>query len=133
MAAPTSQRLRASVMLSLGDTDGDIPPCLNFAELTTATANSWLRLPLDLAASAVNQSLNLATYFTSVSWIAVVDKGGTGLLVGTASGTSGRCNVAASKMLLFCNGDATPPTIYIDNVSGTDAAFVEVYAFGTQS
>ncbi len=133
MAAPSNQRMRTSISMSLGDTDGDIPPILNFAELTTAQANSWLRLPLDLAASATNQTLNLATYFTSVTWIAVVDKGGTGLLVGTATGTSGRCKVAASKMLAFCNGDATPPTLYIDNVSSTDAAFVEVYAFGTQS
>lgn len=133
MAAPSNQRLRASVALSLGDVDGDLPPLLNFAELTTAQANSWLRLPLDLAASAVNQTVNLATYFSSVSYIAVVDKGGTGLLVGTATGISGRCKVAANKLFVYCNGDATPPTLYIDNVSTTDAAFVEVYAFGTQS
>lgn len=132
MAAPTAVRMRANMAFSLGNTDADIPPIFNFAELTTETANNYAKYSLELAASATNQTVSLSQ-FTTVTWIVIVDRGGTGLLAGTASGTSGRMNIKASKLLAFSNGNATPPTIYLDNVSTTDAAFVDVYVFGTQS
>ena len=132
MAAPTAVRMRANIALTPGDTDGDIPSILNFAELTTETANNYAKYSVELAASATNQTVSLSS-FTTVTWIAVVDRGGTGLLVGTATGTTGRMTVKASKLALWSNGAGTPPTIYLDNVSVTDSAFVDVYVFGTQS
>lgn len=133
MAAPSTSRVRAELMLALGSDEDSMLSALNFSELSTVVANQIQKFGKKYAASAVNQTLDLSGFFSSVSWIAVVDKGGTGLLVGTASGTSGRLNVGAGKAIVFSNGASTPPTLYIDNLSSTDAAYVEIIAIGNLS
>lgn len=131
MAAPSTQRVRADIALALGDNEASMINALNFSELSTVEANQIQKFGKKYAASAVNQTLDLSQFFSSVTWIAVVDKGGTGLLVGTATGTTGRLNVQAGKAVLFANGNSTPPTLYIDNLSSTDSAYVEIIAIGS--
>lgn len=131
MAAPSTERVRANIALALGDSEDSMIEALNFSELSTVEANQIQKFGKKYAASATNQTLDLSGFFSSVTWIAVIDKGGTGLLVGTATGTTGRMNVQAGKALVFANGAGTPPTLYIDNLSSTDAAYVEIIAIGS--
>lgn len=134
MTAPSSSRMRCDLALSMGDTDGDQPSLLSFTEPSTVTVNEWMKIPLTLSIAEVNRSVNLATYFSTVNWIAIVDKGGTGVLAGTASGTSGRDKVGANKVkIVGWDTTQTPPTIYIDNASASLAGYCEILAFGTQT
>ena len=79
MAAPSTQRVRADIALALGDDEASMINALNFSELSTVEANQIQKFGKKYAASAVNQALDLSQFFSSVTWIAVVDKGGTGL------------------------------------------------------
>lgn len=132
-ATPTAERLKCRAALSYGSTIGSERVLLDFTESTSTTGFQAVVIPIELAASATDSSLNLASYVDTATYIAVKDRNNTGVLVGRTSGTSARLQVAGNGFILFKNGASTPPTLYFDNVSTTDKAFIEVIVMGTSS
>jgi hypothetical protein len=132
-ATPTADRLNCRAFLTYGSTIGTQRILLDYTESTATTGFQAFVVPLELSASATDQSVNLASYVDTATFIAVRDRNNTGVLVGRTTGTSARLQVAANGFIIFKNGAATPPTLYFDNVSTTDKAFIEIVVLGSSS
>lgn len=133
MATPSTQRLNCRIVLSYGSSLGSEVVLLDYTEATTTVGFQKAIIPLELAASATDQSVNLASYFDTATFIAVIDRNNTGVLVGRTAGTSARHNLAANGPFVYKNGAATPPTLYFDNSSASKKAFVEIIVMGTSA
>lgn len=132
-ATPTAERLKCRAVLSHGSTIGSERILLDYTESTATTGFQAVVIPVELAASATDTSVNLANYVDTATFIAVKDRNNTGVLVGRTSGTSARFTLAGNGFILFKNGAATPPTLYLDNVSSSEKAFVEIIVMGSSS
>lgn len=132
-AIPTAERLKCRAVLSHGSTIGSERILLDFTESTSTTGFQSVVIPVELAASATDTSLNLASYVDTATYIAVKDRNNTGVLVGRTTGTSARFNITGNGFILLKNGASTPPTLYFDNVSTTEKAFIEVIVMGSSS
>lgn len=127
MATPTASELKAQVYLAFGDER----VCLDYTEASTTTGFQGQVIGKELAASAADQQVNLASYVDTATLIGVRDRNNTGVKVGI--GATNKFTLAANGFIAFKNGDATPPTLYLDNVSATDKAFVEITILGTSA
>lgn len=133
MATPSTEKLNVSAYASFGSTQGLERILLNYTEASTTTGFQAVVIPLELAISATDQSVNLASYVDTATFIGIRDRNNTGVLVGRTTGTSARLQVAANGFLLYKNGNSTPPTLYFDNVSGSDKAFIEIIVLGASA
>lgn len=131
-ADPTTEKLNARIFMSYGSTVGRERILLDYTESTSTTGFQAVVIPVELAASATDTSLNLASYVDTATMIAVRDRNNTGVKVGLASGGT-KAQVAANGFYCYKNGNATPPTLYFDNVSGSTKAFIEVIIMGSSS
>lgn len=132
MAVPTAKILKAQGYLAWGDDLGDEDKLFEFTEATSTTGNTSAKIPKKLAAGATDSSVDLSTFCTTATYIAVKDEGGTGIKVGHAAG-AGKTQIAANGFLIFKNGVATPPTLYFDNVSGATDAYLSILVMGARS
>lgn len=132
MATPTSKYLKVQAFAAFGDDTASEEIVHNFTESDFVTGNRKVCITQELAASATDQSVNLSNYVDTATWIIIKDDGGTGLKVGHAAG-AGKTQIAASKFLMFANGNSTPPTLYFDNVSGSNKAFLTLIVLGYSS
>lgn len=132
-ATPTAERLKCRAVLSHGSTIGSERILLDYTESTSTTGFQAVVIPVELAASATDTSVNLASYVDTANFIAIKDRNNTGVLVGRTTGTSARFNITGNGFLLLKNGAGTPPTLYFDNVSSTEKAFIEVIVMGSSS
>lgn len=133
MSTPSAERLKCRAALSYGSTLGSERTLLDYTESVDTTGFQATVIPLEIAASGVDQSVNLASYVDTATFIAVRDRNNTGVLVGRTTGTTARLQVAANGFLMFKNGNSTPPTLYFDNVSTTEKAFIEIIVMGSSA
>lgn len=131
MATPTAQQLKARAYMAYGDTAGDERILLDYTEASTTTGFQNIVIPKELAASATDTTVDLSTFVDTATFIAVRDRNNTGVKVGLAS--AGKMTIAANGFIMFKNGVATPPTLYLDNVSASDKAFIEILILGTSA
>lgn len=130
-APPSAEALNARVLLTHGSTLGKERILLDYTA-SGLTGNRSVVIPMEIAANATDQSLNLASYVDTATIIAVRDRGSTGIKVGLASGGT-KAQIAANKFWSYENGNATPPTLYFDNVSAADKAYFDVYVLGNSA
>ncbi len=133
MATPTAEQLIEQLYLAYGSTLGQETVLMDYIESTSTTGFQKAVIPLELAASATDQSINLSNYVDTATIIGIKDRNGTGLLVGRTTGTSARLQIASNGFLAYKNGNSTPPTLYFDNVSGAEKAFTEIIVLGTSA
>lgn len=131
MAAPANDTLTRKVYMAFGSTQGSEKVVVDSSE--TATGNRWLLIPLELAASASDVQLNLATYVDTATFISVQEKstGTTGFDVGIAA--ANKLSVAAGSGIDYKNRTATPPTLYFDNPDASNKVFLEIAVLGAAS
>ena len=132
MTAPTAEKLLAHVSLGYGSTAGAEEWLVDYNEDVATTGNQKIIIPLKYIGAAADQSLNLATYLATATFIAVIDRGGTGIKVGMAAAGTKHW-VAANGIYLVKNGNTTPPTLYFDNPSATLAATIQVIVLGSST
>lgn len=131
MATPDTQQLNCQAYLSYGSVDGQEQVLLNYNEATSTVGFQSSIIPVELAASAVNTSVDLSGYVDTATFIGVLDRNNTGVSVGV--GTTDKMNVAANGFILWKNGAATPPTLKISNTSTTAKAFIQILIMGTSA
>lgn len=131
MATPTAQQLKAKAYMAYGDTAGAERILLDYTEASTTTGFQNIIIPKELAISATDQTVDLSAHVDTATFIAVRDRNNTGVKVGLAS--ANKMTVAANGFLMFKNGATTPPTLYLDNVSASDKAFIEIAVLGTST
>lgn len=129
---PTAEQLAYRVYAAHGDDPSDRRVVLDYTEASTTTGNQAVVVPLELAASASNTSVNLASYVDTATFVSIRDRGGTGFKVSLVN-TGAKFQVASNGVFSFKNGVSTPPTLYIDNVSTTDATFLEISILGASA
>ncbi len=132
MTVPTSQQLNFRCVASFGDTIGSERIILDYTEPTTTTGFQAIIIPVELAASATDTQVNLASYVDTATFITILDRNNTGFKV-AAGGTANKFTIAADGCFSIKNGAATPPTLYLDNVSTTAKAFIEIGVMGTSA
>jgi len=131
MATPTAETFILHAFLGRGSATD---PIAVFEKSSTSLSGFRIAtITKEFATSATDQSVNLADFVDTATLIAIEDTNNTGVLVGRTTGTSARLQVAANGFLLYHNGNATPPTLYFDNVSGTEKAFIKIYILGTSA
>lgn len=133
MTAPSADKFTAKAYLAFGATQGQEKILLDKSVETSSGGNRWLNIPLELAASATDTQLNLATYVDTATWIAVeeVSTGTTGFNINIAS--ANKQQVAAEGVWLYKNRNATPPTLYIDNPDGSNKIMLNVAVLGNSA
>lgn len=95
------------------------------------TADAADTITRSIAASATNQSFNLATLFPACTapvfvCIADVSSPGVGFAITTVSG-SGKMGIMASYWMAYmANGTTALPTVYIDNPSSTQSLILQI-------
>lgn len=129
---PVAVQLAISLQVSLGPPGGSNRSLLNFTEATSTTAEQGNVAVVQIANSATNDAINLATLFPSLSSAKVItlrDVSATAREVSFSPANSGTKLVLAAggSMVLRTNG--TLPTLYFDNSSG-GAADIEITAAG---
>lgn len=135
---PATNNLNVHTYIGLG-TPGRDTKLLDYDDSSTVglgtTANATFRTEIKLAPNATDTSINLSTYFDTVSYVGATDVSGatSGFLIGPATGAGNKFTVGTSGVYEFKNGAATPPTLYFSNPSGTDTVYVEVVAAGTHT
>lgn len=129
---PTAEQLNVRLAMSHGDDPSDRRNALDYTEATTVTGNYSAVIPVEIAGGGTNTQVDLSTYVDTATWVSIRDRGGTGFKVSLVN-TGAKFQVAANGAFVFKNGVATPPLMYIDNVSGTDKAFLEVSVMGSRS
>lgn len=133
-AAPANQQMSFDISLYWGDTLGSQREVGAYTEPLAGAGgfvgNFCNIISVKLVESASETTLNLASYCSQVAAIVVLDRGGTGIKVGTATGAT-KFDVAPNKALAvgYNTGD-TPPTLYFTNPSSTATAYVEVGIVG---
>ena len=125
---PTAQTVSYSVMLKHGNTLGSERIICN--NQISTTGNQPLIINQDLAAGATNVAVNLANFIDTANFITLTDKGNQGFTVSTASGGAS-FQVAPGGSFSYQNGNATPPTLYLNNSSGTTKNYVEIGVVGS--
>lgn len=130
MSAPDAEAIKLDVSLRHGDTLG-AERSLCSRSLST-TGNQSVILTKELAAGATEQTLDLSAYIDTATVITIKDRSNIGFKVGLASGGT-KPQVAANGVYVYENGAVTPPTLYLDNVSGADKCFLEITVAGSRS
>lgn len=131
MATPTTTTFIIEAFLGRGSATN---PKELFEKNSVSTSGfQYVSVPKELAASATDQTVDLSTFVDTATWIVVEDRNNTGVLVGRTSGTSARLSVAANGFLMYHNAAATPPTLYFDNSSASEKAFVLIHILGTSA
>lgn len=106
------------------------------SEPLTLEANALYTEQLELAASAADTSVDLATKLDTCMMIVIREVGGNtaGALYGPAAGAGNKFALGGGKgTVIRLKDNSTPPVLYISNPSGTDKLFVEVTAIGARS
>lgn len=129
---PTAEQLNVRLYASHGDDPSARRVVLDHTEATTVTGNQASVIPVEIAGAGTNTQVNLASYVDTATWVSVKDRGGTGFKVSLVN-TGTKFEVAAGGVFAFKNAVATPPLLYIDNGSASDAAFLEVSVLGSSS
>lgn len=129
---PTAEQLVYRLYLAHGDDPSDRRVLADYTEASTTTGNQATAFPVELAGGASNTSVNLASYVDTATFVSIRDRGGTGFKVSLVN-TGAKFQVAANGVFSFKNGVSTPPTLYLDNVSGTDATFLEIAIGGSSA
>lgn len=133
MATPSAEQINVRLAVSHGSTLGSERSILDYTEPDTTTGNQGVVIPLELAAGATDQSVNLASYVDTCDAITIKERAGVGLKVGLAAGGT-KWRVGASKAMAVCwNNTVTPPTLYFDNESGANKCFLEIGVCGGSS
>lgn len=132
MATPTGQKLNVQLSATWGDSLGGEEKFVDFSEATSTTGNARARISKKYAAAAANQSVDLSQFVTTATWIAVVDRGGTGINF-ALDNTGTKLEVAANGVAMYKNANATPPTLYLTNPNADNAAYVDIIVLGAQS
>lgn len=132
MAVPAASTLKVQIYVAHGSSLGSEAVLLNFSESSSTEGNRKLLLAKEYAASATDQSVDLSTFLNTATWIFVKEQSGVGVKVGLASGGT-KAQIAANGVWGYKNGTATPPTLYFDNVSATDACFIEITVLGASA
>lgn len=129
MGAPAAQQTFIQASASIGQ---NIPSELfEFQQLSNALYSGVAQVPIP--ANTSNNAINPATLFPSTNTFALfgiqdITGGGQELAYGQDAGGA-RMPLAAGGMAMFVlNG--LPPTIYIDNPSGSNVATVSVFMLG---
>lgn len=131
MAVPTSEKLIACLYVGYGSSLGYERTLLEYNENTTNTTGFQRAvIPVELAANATDVQVNLASYVDTAVHVAIYDRGGTGFSVG--SGASNKFAVNAGGVL-FYRSAATPGTLYLNNSSASNKAFLEVVVTGSSA
>lgn len=129
---PTAEQLNVRLYASHGDDPSARRSILDYTEASTVTGNFSAIVPVEIAGAATNTPVDLATYVDACTWVTIKDRGGTGFKVSLVN-TGTKFQVAANGVFTFKNGIATPPLLYIDNVSATDTCFLDVGIMGARA
>lgn len=132
MAAPTLERIFASIFCGLGDISGQEDIAVDIMVEESGIANHIYCNTVELAASD-STSVNLSTIFEGVRFVLVHDvtaNGAGGLQVG---GNTDKFTLTAGGFVLMdIQMSGTPPTLYITAPAG-ESKYVEIVAIGKRA
>ena len=142
MTLPAAQNINLVACVSLSS--GEVVPgepnsqerqLFNFpgttgAWLAATGANQGIVIPVVLAAAATGVSVDLANYVSSAIVISILDRGGTGCIVGKGSVANTRDTLAPYGFKLYTAGESTPATLIFDNSSTSSEAIIEITVIG---
>lgn len=131
MATPSAEQICARLFLAHGDEPDSRRNVLDFTEASDTSGNFSAVIPVEIAAAGTNTAVDISAYVDSATFISILDRGGTGFKVSLVN-TGAKFEVEESGVFAFKNG-GTPTTIYLDNGSASDKAFLEIGVIGSRS
>lgn len=134
MATPTAEAVKASFYAAVGDSPGQETIVLQkTVSSTNYTANCKERIEKKYSAGAADQQVDLSSFCTTLKILTIEDRGGTGVRVGFGGSANKVAIEPSGAMQLHWDDGQTPPTLYITNPSGSDAAYVVIGIIGSYS
>lgn len=134
MALPTNDQFNGKFYLSFGSVIGKERVLLDVTDTIQTAGNRDVVIPMKVAANTTNNQINLASYVDSATYISVreLTTGTSGFKVDVSNAAT-KPQVTAGGLLLWKNGAATPPTLYIDNPDAALEVLLEISILGSNT